>query len=418
MHGTIDTIRSLTTHTIAGKREKELSCQNAKKNKKAPQPTAITKIGPEVSLPLSTANIDDLIHKPKTKEKIKPVNASIFMKKTGPEVSLPLTAANLDDFIHKPKAKEKIKPVNASIYMKKIWDDAASSAPTSIMSSRTAKRFSSAGVFLPWQDKTLNFLGQYTKEGSVSAGASDRHVKCVRELINYGVDVNAKNKVSRRTPLQYAIEHEAWGGYSNLIYILLAAGADPNIKDAMEDVPLLQILYGGNEPLPKHRDALALLLAPNYSTDINVSPPGTMNGPLHLAVRRKDPWAVGMLLEKNAPVDGKNGAGLTPRQLAMWSWTATTNHDQLEILRLLLEKKTNVNVKNVAYGRTPLHIAISLEIIDAVRMLLQHGAKRNIKDGSGKSARQLYEEQAKAHKNCKKCPEVKKLMEENSIGNP
>ncbi|OBT78204.1 hypothetical protein VF21_02722 [Pseudogymnoascus sp. 05NY08] len=420
--------------------------QGPSMNKKAPQPTAITKIGPEVSLPLSTANIDDLIHKPKAKEKIKPVNASIFMKNTGPEVSLPLTAANLDDLIHKPKAKEKIKPVNASIYMKKIWDDAASSAPTSVMSSRTAKRFSSAGVLLPWQDKTLNFLGQYTKEGSVSAvrlllksgcnpgkkgeprwepifnavrGASDRHVKCVRELINYGVDVNAKNKVSRRTPLQYAIEHEAWSGYSNLIYILLAAGADPNIKDAMGDVPLLQILYGGNEPLPKHRrDALALLLAPNYSTDINVSPPGTMNGPLHLAVRRKDPWAVGMLLEKNAPVDGENGAGLTPLQLAMGSWTATTNHDQLEILRLLLEKKANVNVKNVADGRTPLHIAISLEIIDAVRMLLQHGAKRNIKDRSGKSARQLYQEQAKAHKNCKKCPEVKKLMEDNSIGNP
>ncbi|OBT95560.1 hypothetical protein VE01_05901 [Pseudogymnoascus verrucosus] len=413
-------------------------------NKKEPQPTA-TRMSPEVSLPLTAGNLDDLSHKPKVKEKIKPVNTNIYMKRMGPEVSLPLTAGNLDNLIHKPMAKEKIKPVNASIYMKKIWDDAASSAPTSVMSSRTAKRFSSAGVFLPWQDKTLNFLGQYTKEGSVSAvrlllksgcnpgkkgeprwepifnavrGASDRHVKCVRELINYGVDVNAKNKVSRRTPLQYAIEHEAWSGYSNLIYILLAAGADPNIKDAMGDVPLLQILYGGNEPLPKHRrDALALLLAPNYSTDINVSPPGTMNGPLHLAVRRKDPWAVGMLLEKNAPVDGENGAGLTPLQLAMGSWTATTNHDQLEILRLLLEKKANVNVKNTTDGRTPLHIAISLEIIDAVRMLLQHGAKRSIKDGSAKSARQLYQEQAKAHKNCKKCPEVKTLMEDNSIGN-
>jgi serine/threonine protein kinase/ankyrin repeat protein len=358
----------------------------------------------------------------------------------GPQVSLPLTAENLEDLIHKPQANEKIKPVNASVYMKKIWDDAASSAPTSVMSSRTAKRFSSAGVFLPMQDKTLNFLGQYTKEGKVSAvrvllkagcnpgkkmnprwepifnavrGASDRHTKCVRELINYGVDVNAKNKVSKRTPLHYAIEHEVWSGYSNLIYILLAAGADPNIKDAMGDVPLLQILYGGNEPLPKHRrDALALLLAPNYNTDVNVSPPGTMNRPLHLAVRRKDPWAVGMLLEKNVPVDGKNGAGLTPLQLAMGSWTAMINYDQLEILRLLLEKNADVNVKNETDGRTPLHIAVSLEIIDAVRMLLQHGAKRNIEEKRGKTARQLYEEQAKTHKNCKKCPEIKKLMDD------
>ncbi|KAL5349345.1 hypothetical protein ACLOAV_005635 [Pseudogymnoascus australis] len=413
--------------------------QELLRNRKVPQPTTNTKSAPEVSLPLTAENLDDLIHKSQAKEKSQTKEKSQAKEQSQAKEKSQTKEKS------QAKEKEKTKPVNASIYMKKIWDDAASSAPTSVMSSRTAKRFSSAGVFLPWQDKTLNFLGQYTKQGSVSAvrlllksgcnpgkkgeprwepifnavrGASDRHVKCVRELINYGVDVNAKNNVSRRTPLQYAIEHEEWSGYSNLIYILLAAGADPNIKDAMGDVPLLQILYGGNEPLPKHRrDALALLLAPNYSTDINVSPPGTMNGPLHLAVRRKDPWAVGMLLEKNAPVDGKNGAGLTPLQLAMGSWTATTNHDQLEIMRLLLEKNANVNVKNVTDGRTPLHIAISLEIINAVRMLLDHGAKRSIRDKSGKTARQLYEEQAKAHKNCKKCPEVKKLIEDNLIGN-
>jgi hypothetical protein len=268
----------------------------------------------------------------------------------GPHVSLPLTAANLEK-LNKPQRQEEkeIRIVNASVYMKKVHEDAASSVPTSMLSKRTANHLKKAGLMLPFQDRSFKYLEQYTKLGKAAAvrmllesgcnpgtrkeprrelifnavrGASERHSKCVRELIKYGVDLNARNSENRRTPLHYAIEHEAWSGYSDLVYTLLAGGADPNIKDGTGDVPLLQILYVGTEPLEEHRRAaLALLLAPNFNTDVNVSPPGTMNRPLHLAVRHKDPWAVGMVLEKNVPVNEKNGSGLTPLQMAMTSWS-------------------------------------------------------------------------------------------------
>ena len=103
--------------------------------------------------------------------------------------------------------------------------------------------------------------------------------------------MNVRQSKTGKRPLHYAIEHREFKGYGNLIYTLLEHGADPNVKDASGDVPLLQILYGGYEPLERHRrDALALLLnQTHFTTDIDVSPPGTLNLPIHLAVRRKDP---------------------------------------------------------------------------------------------------------------------------------
>ncbi len=66
----------------------------------------------------------------------------------------------------------------------------------------------------------------------------------------------------------------------------------PTSKDATGNVPLLQILDGGVEPLAEYkRNARALLLAPNYDTDAIVYHPTARNTPLHLAVLHKAAWA-------------------------------------------------------------------------------------------------------------------------------
>ncbi|KAE8442863.1 hypothetical protein EG329_002605 [Mollisiaceae sp. DMI_Dod_QoI] len=306
----------------------------------------------------------------------------------------------------------RFKVERASVYMRKVFDDAASSVPTSVMSTKTREKFKLAGLMLPLQDRTNNYLGQYTKLGKADAvrmllregccpgtkahprpgpifdvvrGASSRHTKCLRALINHGVDVNVRR--NGKTPLIEAVEQEPWSGYVTVIYLLLLAGANPNAKDGSGDSPLLKLLGGGLRPLEEHhRKALALLLSPSWKTNVKVTPLGTQNKPLHLAIRRNDPYAVGMLLDKDdSVIEAENSEGLTPLLLAARSWTTDMSSDQLEILDLLLEKKANSNVKMLRTDKTPLHIAVSHGLIHAVERLLEHGSDPMLSTRDGKT---------------------------------
>lgn len=181
--------------------------------------------------------------------------------------------------------------------------------------------------------------------------------------------MNIRSK-SGQTPLHIAIEHQDFKGYGSLIYILLEHGANPNVKDNNGDFPLLQILYGGYEPLEQHRrDALALILKQTHFTaDVNIMSLGTQNMPLHLAVRRKDPWAVGMLLAKGAAVDKRNGAGLTPMAMAASGWRADMTDGQVDIAQLLLEKGADVDERVGSSQQTVLQAAQNVGRTDLVNL--------------------------------------------------
>lgn len=182
--------------------------------------------------------------------------------------------------------------------------------------------------------------------------------------------MNIRSNVGK-TPLHIAIEHQNFRGYGNLIHILLEYGANPNVKDNNGDFPLLQILYGGYEPLEQHRrEALALILnQTKYTTEVNIMPPGTLNMPLHLAVRRKDPWAVGMLLTKEAAVAERNGSGLTPMAMAASGWTANMTEGQVEIAKLLLANGADVNERVGSSPHTVLEVARDIDRTDLVNLL-------------------------------------------------
>ena len=65
--------------------------------------------------------------------------------------------------------------------------------------------------------------------------------------------------------------------------------------------------------------------------------------PLYLAVRRKDPWTILMLLTRGALINEPNGFRLTPLILAANAWTDKSTHSQTEVLKILLTHKANVN---------------------------------------------------------------------------
>ena len=108
-------------------------------------------------------------------------------------------------------------------------------------------------------------------------GASEKHLRCLQALISHKVDVNARYK--GRMPLHHAIEQESWSGYSSVIIALLAAKADPNATDRMNDIPLLMLLVGNGRLTEPKREALLFLLAPNFATDLKVAVQGTRDTP-------------------------------------------------------------------------------------------------------------------------------------------
>ena len=317
---------------------------------------------------------------------------------------------------------------SAKRYMQEIWE-AESSAATSVVSETTRKKLTGGIGGTVYQDKTYNYLGKFAKEGSAGAvrlllekgcnpgtevnklsgttfesvltfqqkfprpgplifaarGASGRHVKCARVLLEFEADVNVKQSGTGKTPLHFAIENPYYKGYGNLIFELLQNNADPNAADSSGVYPIHKVLHGFNL-LPKHlRDALALLLF--FDADVEVSPPGTKNKPIHLAVSRKDQTAVAMILEKGASVDEPNGAGVTPLGLAVGAWTSTMSEAQKEVAWQLLEYGAAVDQKIGSSKLTALQHAITYGQVDMVRELLHtYGADVSICGKGGVSA--------------------------------
>lgn len=206
-------------------------------------------------------------------------------------------------------------------------------------------------------------------------GRSAGHNVSVRALLHHGANLNARYS-NGKSHLHIAIESRAFKANGNLKYSLLEYGANPNVQDNNGGFPLLQILYGGFEPLEQHRrNASALILnQTNFITDVIIMPPGTLNIPLHLAVRRNDSWAVGMLLAKGAAVDKRNGAGLTPMVMAASGRNDDMTDGQAEIVQLLLEKGADVNERIGSSNHTLLHIALTLGRADLVNLLLDFSA--------------------------------------------
>ena len=313
---------------------------------------------------------------------------------------------------------------SATVIMKKILDDKISEAPTSVMSVSTRAKVSQSKPVLRWNDRYYGWLPSFVATGKVGAvkemlgsgcnpgttekprwapiynairGATDRHTKCLRALVSYGADVNAVKRANGRRPIHYAIERAPWSGYSSVIYTLLAAKANPNAKDKANDVPLLMLLTGDG-PLPQEkRDALYLLLAPNFTTNLNVYIPGTLDNPLHLAIRRKDAYTVDAILEKMKQVQGDtlslihdyNGTGFTPLLLAFTIFTLTAREldEELQIIRLLLKHGANPNDQDIAHQETPLHIVVRTnKNTIALELLCKHAANATILNNANQSA--------------------------------
>lgn len=297
----------------------------------------------------------------------------------------------------------------------------ASNAPTSVMSLSTKKRLASflsplifsdnprgGGILLDvckqGNSRQLRYLlDRGCNPGTVHkprprallaavSGGTDGHRKCVRQLIRFDANVNVRAKKSRKTPLHIAVAHDNFVGYAKLVRLLVDAGADVNARDANKDHPLAALFQDGNDSLPlatHRRQALAILL--KADAEVNFALLGTKDTPLHLAVRRKDAYAVAMLLYKDAAVRAKNSSGATPLQITANQFRGgDLAPEHAQVLEWLLRHgRDMVDEAAGAAGRTPLHHAVAAGNAGAVSILLEHGASPLIRDSSQRTATEL-----------------------------
>ena len=102
---------------------------------------------------------------------------------------------------------------------------------------------------------------------------------------------------------------------------------------------------------------------------------------LHLAVRQGNLEMVRLLLDNKVDVNAKN------KLITLWNVAAlheAASRGHLDIARLLLDKGADVNITD-EHGRTPLQYAVMYNRTDIVRLLFAKRAKINTIDKLGRT---------------------------------
>ena len=174
-------------------------------------------------------------------------------------------------------------------------------------------------------------------------------------------------------------------GDSAKISNLLAQGADVNFQDGYDwaAISIATIL--------NHKDAVATLIKAGANVDI-VTAEGFAFTPLKLAVYNGHKDIVQMLVNAGTDVNATNDREGEKASLTAISFLAASDYNQdtyVDILKMLLKAGANPNPAKGEYNEgfiTPLIAATSLGDVEAVKLLIEYGAKVNYKTPEGITA--------------------------------
>ncbi|MCJ8339501.1 MAG: ankyrin repeat domain-containing protein [Pseudomonadales bacterium] len=264
----------------------------------------------------------------------------------------------------------------------------------------------------------INKTNGQTKETAIDVAAENGHFAIVKELLQAGakpgnaiVYAVKQNQIDTVTylldsgvnpnlkfPNSVSLLTLAAGQESSaMLLVLLKAGALPNDKNGQSPALIQTLSKSGIEAL------LAAGANPDTQTSSNLSP-------LYVAITKRQPEILKLLLAAGAKVNTLNGANnetallkaikdhnqtAVKQLLAAGADSNIANKygvtplfraiNDLPMVKLLLASGADIHAKVTSKQRTALHEAIAKGNIEVIRLLLAAGAKPNVYSLAGKT---------------------------------
>ncbi|XP_067125162.1 serine/threonine-protein phosphatase 6 regulatory ankyrin repeat subunit B-like [Centruroides vittatus] len=236
------------------------------------------------------------------------------------------------------------------------------------------------------------------KEGETPlhiAARVNKGLRCSELLLKSGAEVNARQETGE-TPIHVAAKH----GHLDTVMLLLSDGAGIDIKTQNGETPLHVAVKNCHFPVArsllehwqgKHsKDSVSLVNQQNVEGESAMHYAGAITKQnIHYPTEDKD--LVKLLLESGSDVNMENKA---MKETSIHYCSREGNED---ILKEILEHLSPAEVQSAfnrqsKYGWSPLLYACRAGHPNLVKVLLQHGARVDIFDESGKAALHLAAE--------------------------
>jgi ankyrin repeat protein len=232
-------------------------------------------------------------------------------------------------------------------------------------------------------DPTNLYRAEYPRMTALIASINEGNIEVAKAIIEskYIGDVNFQEPDEGGT----ALIHAVWRGNLELVNMLLAKGANPNLQNFEGETPLITLAarqesWGYDKPrfiTPENFQPIFEALVAS-GADVNIHDRSETNG---LGYVVDTPEYLQLFLREGANVNLQTeDAGYTPLMFA--------SEGKLESVRLLLRAGANVNLQNLD-GDTSLMIAASNGKLENVRLLLRAGADVNLRNQNGDTAEMI-----------------------------
>ncbi len=189
---------------------------------------------------------------------------------------------------------------------------------------------------------------------------------CVAELLAAGADPNTRD-ADGKTALMECVRYETWA--EGCMDVLLRYGADPNLQD---DAGKTALILACRE---RHDKAMQRLL--QHGAQVNIQEVQGFS-PITYAAKQGDVKALSLLLAHGADADLPCTTGATPIMVACEKGHA-------EAVRILLDASADLD-RQGHEGETALMWACQEAHSAIVRLLLEAGAKTDLQDHQGWTA--------------------------------
>ena len=205
---------------------------------------------------------------------------------------------------------------------------------------------------------------------SLHFASKSGNAKAVHLLLEHGADVHALDG-NHSTPLDLASKT----GDADAARLLLERGANVHTLDDNHSSPLHFISQNGDSGTAR------VLLEHGALVDARDSKDST---PLCVASQCGHAKVARILLEHGANIDAQNKEDQTPRNLLLAMWSDKSPHDDIDSIRLFLERGADIDAVDDNHSAL-LHAASYYGSVEVARLLLERGANINVRDSGGQT---------------------------------